>query len=126
MTDTNQPSVLTTSLRLGLNKSKARLWIEGTPLTTMGWVRGTVFKVRHSPDFSMLQYVAESHGGAYSDIPGRPRRVAGTSTRPIIDTNTNDLVTTLGVPMPVKGAKDNPQLAIRITPTQIIISRWED
>lgn len=125
MSETNQPAVLNTSLRLGLNKTKARLWIEGTPLTTMGWVRGTEFKVKHQPDIGTLSYVASTHP-IYAAIAGRPRRVAGTSTRPIIDTNTDDLVTTLGVAMPVKGSRDNPQLAIQVTTTLIIITRHAD
>lgn len=74
-----------TALRkLGLNKGKVRLWIEGKLLSDSNWQRGDAFDVIWLD--GVLRYVKNPNGS---------RKVAGTEARPIIDTNTDKLASTL-------------------------------
>lgn len=74
-----------TALRkLGLNKGKVRLWIEGRLLSDSNWNRGDAFDVIWLD--GVLRYIKNPNGS---------RKVAGTEARPIIDTNTDKLASTL-------------------------------
>ena len=74
-----------TALRkLGANKGKTRLWIEGKLLSESNWNRGDAFDVIWLD--GVLRYIKNPNGS---------RKVAGTEARPIIDTNTDKLASTL-------------------------------
>lgn len=73
------------TLRIGRNRDAARIWIEGQALAVNGWTKGT-------------RYNAEFHDGSitYTRNPEGSRAVAGDAKRPIIDTNTNAILQSLG------------------------------
>ena len=76
---------LTTATRkLGSNRGKTRLWLEGSILSAQGWHTGDRFDVILID--GVLKYVKN---------PAGKRKVAGKDGRPIIDTNTDKLSTTL-------------------------------
>lgn len=92
------PSTVTTCTRLiGSNRGKARLWIEGAVLSTQGWEKGVKFVNRaiHTDVSDTLNYIRIEEPDNYQEKD--LRKVAGTDARPIIDTNTDTLLTTLGV-----------------------------
>ena len=62
--------------KIGINRGSTRLWLEGKRLADHGWVRGTRFDVVFTED-----------GMVYTKSKDGKRAVAGTETRPIIDTN---------------------------------------
>lgn len=66
--------------KIGNNRGKTRLWIEGDALQKAGWTRGTRYRVEFNR--GEVVYIADPEG---------PRKVAGTEERPIIDTNTDKL-----------------------------------
>lgn len=63
-------------LNVGMNRGKARLWIEGRWLADAGFTRGMAYTVRPMPENGMLLIYADPEGS---------RRVAGTVDRPILD-----------------------------------------
>ena len=76
---------LTTATRkLGSNRGKTRLWLEGNILENQGWTTGDKFDVILID--GVLKYVKNPNGS---------RKVAGKVGRPIIDTNTNTISDTL-------------------------------
>lgn len=76
---------LTTATRkLGSNRGKTRLWLEGNILSDQGWHTGDRF------DVILIDGVLK-----YAKNPNGKRKVAGKIGRPIIDTNTDKLSTTL-------------------------------
>jgi hypothetical protein len=76
---------LTTATRkLGSNRGKTRLWLEGNILENQGWHTGDRF------DVVMIDGVLK-----YAKHPNGKRKVAGKIGRPIIDTNTNAISDTL-------------------------------
>ena len=76
---------LTTATRkLGSNRGKTRLWLEGNILSNHGWHTGDRF------DVVMIDGVLK-----YAKNPAGKRKVAGKVGRPIIDTNTNAISDTL-------------------------------
>jgi hypothetical protein len=76
---------LTTATRkLGSNRGKTRLWLEGTILSAQGWHTGDRFDVVWID--GVLKYAKNTNG---------KRKVAGKIGRPIIDTNTDKLSDTL-------------------------------
>ena len=76
---------LTTATRkLGSNRGKTRLWLEGNILSAHGWHTGDKFDVILID--GVLKYVKNTNG---------KRKVAGKPGRPIIDTNTNAISDTL-------------------------------
>jgi hypothetical protein len=76
---------LTTATRkLGANRGKTRLWLEGNILANQGWRTGDKFNVVMID--GVLKYVKNTNG---------KRKVAGKVGRPIIDTNTNAISDTL-------------------------------
>ena len=76
---------LTTATRkLGSNRGKTRLWLEGNILSAQGWHTGDRFDVVMID--GVLKYAKNTNGR---------RKVAGKPGRPIIDTNTNKISDTL-------------------------------
>ena len=70
--------------RLGSNRGKTRLWLEGSILESHGWTTGDKFDVILID--GVLKYVKNPNG---------KRKVAGKPGRPIIDTNTDKISQTL-------------------------------
>jgi len=70
--------------KLGSNRGKTRLWLEGAILSTQGWHTGDKF------DVILIDGVLK-----YSKNTNGKRKVAGKPGRPIIDTNTNAISDTL-------------------------------
>ena len=107
---TMQPTSTTVTRKIGLNRGKARLWIEGACLENAGWTSGTVFqRVDSDGGITLRREIAP--GAAASCI----RKVAGTTGRPIIDTNSATLLTTLGVEIGETVSIEINQFAITIT-----------
>ena len=76
---------LTTATRkLGSNRGKTRLWLEGNILSSQGWHTGDKF------DVILIDGVLK-----YAKNPAGKRKVAGKVGRPIIDTNTDKISETL-------------------------------
>lgn len=76
---------MTKILKIGTNRGKARIWIEGQALASQGWKKGDEFDCEW-----------HEHRIVYIKRKGGARKVAGTETRPIIDTNTNAIRGSLG------------------------------
>ena len=74
----------TAQRKLGANRGKTRLWLEGNILSESNWNRGDAFDVIWMD--GVLRYIKNPNGS---------RKVAGTEARPIIDTNTDKLASTL-------------------------------
>lgn len=72
--------------KIGINRGKARIWLEGSSLKDSGWVNGERFNI----EFRDGEIVC------FRDMYGK-RKVAGTPTRPIIDTNTDKILESLGI-----------------------------
>ena len=70
--------------KLGSNRGKTRLWLEGNILENHGWTTGDRF------DVVMIDGVLK-----YAKNPAGKRKVAGKVGRPIIDTNTDKISDTL-------------------------------
>ena len=70
--------------KLGSNRGKTRLWLEGNILSSHGWTTGDKFDVILID--GVLKYAKNTNG---------KRKVAGKVGRPIIDTNTNAISDTL-------------------------------
>ena len=70
--------------KLGSNRGKTRLWLEGAILSAQGWTTGDRFDVILID--GVLKYAKNTNG---------KRKVAGKIGRPIIDTNTDKLSDTL-------------------------------
>lgn len=70
--------------KLGANRGKTRLWLEGNILANQGWTTGDRF------DVILIDGVLK-----YAKNPAGKRKVAGKVGRPIIDTNTNAISDTL-------------------------------
>lgn len=70
--------------KLGSNRGKTRLWLEGAILESHGWKPGDRFDVIWID--GVMRYAKYAEG---------QRKVAGKPGRPIIDTNTDKLSTTL-------------------------------
>jgi len=76
---------LTTATRkLGSNRGKTRLWLEGNILSAQGWHTGDRFDVIWID--GVIRYAKHAEG---------QRKVAGKPGRPIIDTNTDKISDTL-------------------------------
>ena len=73
---------------IGQNRGKSRLWIEGKALASEQWSKGKRFDMI----FGLVSYRGEMvEGMVYLASVDGKRKVAGTSDRPIIDTNTDKL-----------------------------------
>jgi DNA (cytosine-5)-methyltransferase 1 len=64
------------TLNIGMNRGKARLWIEGNWLAQAGFARGMAYTVEAFPDNGVISIKATPDGS---------RKVAGTTSRPIMD-----------------------------------------
>lgn len=93
------------SRKLGANRGKCRLWLEGALLADAGYKRGDRFDI----EFGLGRVVITR----YAD--GK-RKVAGTDSRPIIDTNTNKLADALGITTGARVRVIVSRHAITITP----------
>jgi hypothetical protein len=71
--------------KIGANRGKPRIWLEGKILSEKGWNRGTEF----FPSFSegRIRYIKDSGYVGPGETLGKIRKVAGSETRPVIDTN---------------------------------------
>tara|TARA_R110002167_G_scaffold294935_3_gene499537 strand:+ start:3384 stop:4475 length:1092 start_codon:yes stop_codon:yes gene_type:complete len=95
------------TLKIGRNRDKARIWIEGQALAAEGWKKGDEFvalfyfgKILYEKRRTRLNF------GTY-------RKVAGGENRPIIDTNTDKIRDSLG---------DATHAEIHITASHITIT----
>ena len=99
----------TTTRKIGQNKAKqntpARLWLEKRILSDNGWARGKRFNVEWIDD--MIVYRANPTG---------TRAVAGSDSRPVIDTCTDDILYCLS-------ACVGDIVEVNATPTRIIIRK---
>lgn len=84
-----EPTVITR--RIGSNRGKARLWIEGPCISSHFWDQGQTFVTLWGE--GTVTYCTRTH----PDFDKPQRKVSGTGSRPIIDTNTDKLLTSLGV-----------------------------
>lgn len=73
------------TLRIGRNRTLARIWIEGAALAANGWNKGDKFNAEFSN--GSITYTRAEDGA---------RIVAGSETRPVIDTNTNKILSSFG------------------------------
>jgi hypothetical protein len=66
------------NVRIGANRGKARLWLEGAWLAQFGFTKGAAFYIAVSdgPTLTITLGASEEH---------RARRVSGKGDRPIID-----------------------------------------
>ena len=98
----------TTQRKIGQNKAKAgkpaRLWLEKKILSLNGWHKGKRFNAVWLDN--ALEYRADETGS---------RVVAGSDDRPVIDTCTDDLLSTLGVSVGDKVTVSATPSRIRIT-----------
>ena len=66
--------------KIGMNKGRPRLWLEGKQLTEHGFIKGKKFTISYLPDsmkaLKFLKLLIDNDGS---------RTVSGTSDRPIID-----------------------------------------
>jgi hypothetical protein len=76
------------TLRIGSNRGKARIWIEGQSLASKGWKVGDSFVSYFRAGALVYEKVMAGVSGS--------RKVAGTADRPIIDTNTDKILASLG------------------------------
>jgi len=95
----------TAQRKLGSNRGKTRLWLEGKLLSESNWKRGDYFDVIWLD--GVLRYIKNPNGS---------RKVAGTEARPIIDTNTDKIATTLH-------ASTGDKVSITITSNSITIQK---
>lgn len=73
------------TLKIGTNRGTARIWIEGAALEAQNWKKGTAYDCEFAT--GSITYTRRDSGA---------RHVAGTDTRPIIDTNTDKIRESLG------------------------------
>lgn len=79
-----KPTLTQVTRKLGSNRGKTRLWLEGAILSAQGWTTGDRF------DVILIDGVLK-----YAKNPNGKRKVAGKIGRPIIDTNTDKISDTL-------------------------------
>lgn len=94
---------LTYQRKIGRNRGRPRIWLEGKMLATSGWVRGTRFTATFAD--GRLTYTRD---------PAGPRGVAGSPERPIIDTNNGKIGVCLG--------ESGTITTVQITPAVIVIT----
>lgn len=66
-----------TTRKIGRNRGKPRLWLEGAVLQTAGFTHGERFDIIHTPGLGMFTIEADPDG---------KRKVSGSADRPVIDT----------------------------------------
>ena len=74
----------TISRKIGSNRGKARLWLEGVSLSSQSWLNGDRFDIAFNEGEIVI--TRNEYGS---------RKIAGTSERPIIDTNTDKIIEAL-------------------------------
>ena len=95
--------------KIGTNKNKARIWLEGMVLASQKWGKGTRFNAEFKN--GEVVYTKDENGA---------RKVAGTEERPIIDTNTDKLTDSLS--KADKRAMKGSNVKVSATPTRIVIT----
>jgi hypothetical protein len=90
--------------KIGANRGKPRLWLEGPILSESDWKHGDRFNISFLPDSIVLIKADE---GA--------RRVAGGAGRPIIDTNNAKILDSLS-------AAVGDQITVVITSSTIVFT----
>lgn len=104
------PMPTTITRKIGSNRGKPRLWIEGPALTAQHWKPG-------KPFVALWQQGKLSYDATLAPLPGLSiRKVAGTAARPIIDTNTDKLTTLLK-------ASVGDTVTITLTPDLITVTK---
>ncbi len=102
-----------TTLKLGVNRGKPRVWIEGKALASAGFLPGTFFTARFEDNRITLQLLPES-GPGYNQ---NERKVSGkakdSGPHPIIDMNTAEIETAF------KGVS---RIAVQMTVGRIVIT----
>lgn len=83
--DTPPPTVMKRIQKVGTNRGTPRIWIEGAALLAMGWNKGNRFECQFHN--GRVTYTRTDSGG---------RAVAGNEDRPIIDTNSAQIIASLG------------------------------
>lgn len=76
----------TVTRKIGSNRGKARLWLEGVALSSQLWKRGDRFDINFDEDAKRIVITRNADG---------KRKIAGTDSRPIIDTNSDQITDTL-------------------------------
>lgn len=90
--------------KLGRNRGKSRLWIEGASLEGQGWITGSRFDIAFKDGSIVLTRADDGK-----------RKVAGAPGRPILDTNSDKITDALGI--------ERGQLAeVKITGKRIVIT----
>jgi len=74
----------TVNRKIGSNRGKARLWIEGVALSSQDWKAGDRFDIKWLNESIVI-----------TKNPEGSRKISGTPHRPIIDTNTDKITETL-------------------------------
>jgi hypothetical protein len=95
------------NVRIGSNRGKARLWLEGAWLAHFGFIKGAAFYIAVSdgPTLTITLGASEEH---------RARRVSGKGDRPIIDI-AGDVLT------PFEGK----ELVLHASEGRLVVSRRE-
>jgi len=71
---------ISTNRKVGKNRDKARIWMEGTPLVNSGWMHGDRYNVQNQ-ESGVLVLVKSADG---------KRKVSGKAERPVIDISSAD------------------------------------
>ena len=79
-------TVTTVCRKIGSNRGKARLWLEGVSLSSQKWKCGDRFDIEFDESNNQI-IINRNVDGA--------RKIAGTDSRPIIDTNSDKITNTL-------------------------------
>jgi DNA (cytosine-5)-methyltransferase 1 len=88
--------------RIGENRGKPRLWIEGAALASEGWKRGDRFALVFTIDGIDIERRADGK-----------RKIAGTDARPIIDINTPKIRESVGAVERVTVSVERNRIAVR-------------
>jgi hypothetical protein len=105
----------TVTRKIGSNRGKARLWLEGVCLSSQGWEKGKRYTATPDGKGSLIYQSV----GTDTVLHG-VRKVAGTDTRPIIDTNTDDLLKFIA------GVKVGDTVTVTVTPDLITVRAYNE
>lgn len=98
--------LLTKNAKIGENKRKARLWIEGDFLNKAGFSHGTKWHLKTS---STKMLICK---GEHTDY--RTRKISGTIERPIIDISGKNVPFAIGIDVEIQLQIDNNLLIVEI------------
>ncbi len=83
-------------IKIGTNRKKARLWLEGQCLLAMGWEKGDYFIAEFKKGEVIYRRPADWRETELADKQRQLRTVSGTKARPVIDTNTDKILNSIG------------------------------